>query len=78
MSESKREFVEGCELWRRNGVFHRTDGPAIVHADSTREWWYEGLPHRVAGPAVECANGDKAWFRNGVLIHHHIHASSKL
>ena len=28
------------------GVLHKKDGPAIVRADGTREWWYGGLRHR--------------------------------
>jgi hypothetical protein len=28
------------------GHLHREDGPAIIHANGTEEWWYMGLLHR--------------------------------
>jgi len=49
------------------GRFHRTDGPARIREDGTREWWIEGKRHRADGPAIEYANGDREWWRNGVL-----------
>ena len=30
------------EGFYRFGVLHREDGPAVVHADGTKEWWLEG------------------------------------
>ena len=47
------------------GEVHRTDGPAIIHADGTKLWYQNGQLHRTDGPAVEYASGDKVWYING-------------
>ena len=37
-----------CEAWRRNGVYHRVEGPAYIERDPAtllpvhQEWWVEG------------------------------------
>ena len=48
-----------------NGDPHCEDGPAIVWADGTKEWWVNGVKHRSDGPAVELANGDRHWICDG-------------
>lgn len=53
------------ECWYFNGVKHRTNGPAITHADGSKTWYYSGLRHREDGPACEWANGCKNWYLNG-------------
>lgn len=49
------------EEWRRDGVFHRTDGPAHRAWEETENgvivptlegWYYEGREHNTAGPAI--------------------------
>lgn len=47
------------------GKLHRTDGPALVHANGDREWWVNGKRHRTDGPALVRANGCKEWWFNG-------------
>ena len=47
------------------GRLHRTDGPAVEHANGTKEWWINGQLHRIDGPAVEYADGGKEWWING-------------
>jgi hypothetical protein len=27
--------------WRKDGYVHREDGPAVIHDDSSKEWWLE-------------------------------------
>jgi hypothetical protein len=46
-------------------VFHRTDGPAVEHADGSKFWYVDGKCHRLDGPAVEWADGYKAWYVDG-------------
>jgi len=29
------------------GELHRVDGPAVVDADGSCQWWLNGKPHRV-------------------------------
>lgn len=47
------------------GNKHRADGPAILRADGTKEWWFEGKRHRVDGPAYEGSDGTLTWYLHG-------------
>ena len=53
------------QRWYLNGVLHREDGPAIIHANGSKRWWLNGDLHREDGPAEIFANGAKFWFLNG-------------
>jgi hypothetical protein len=53
---------------RAGGELHRTDGPAVVRADGTREWYLNGKRHRTDGPAVVYANGYQEWWVDGEFI----------
>jgi hypothetical protein len=57
----------GDKIWRVNGTFHRTDGPAIIRKDGSQEWIINGKLHRTDGPAVIRKNQYKAWWVNGKL-----------
>lgn len=35
-----------------DGEMHNDDGPALITATGTQEWWLHGRRHRVDGPAV--------------------------
>ena len=50
------------------GELHRTDGPAIIHANGTELWYQNGQRHRIDGPAAVFAGGYKAWYINGVEL----------
>lgn len=46
---------EGREEWYREGVHHRTDGPAIIintNIMTRKEWFQNGTRHRENGPAI--------------------------
>ena len=47
---------------------HRDDGPAVVFADNTKQWYQNGQLHRPDGPAVEWADGNKFWYINGRMM----------
>ena len=47
-----------------NGKLHRTDGPAVEHANGDKYWLLNGKYHREDGPAVEYHDGDKEWWLN--------------
>jgi hypothetical protein len=52
-------------------VFHRVNGPAVIRADGTQEWWRYGRLHRENDePAVIGANGRQIWYQNG--WHHRV------
>ena len=53
--------------WLKNGIPHRTDGPARIFKDGTKSWWKDGRLHRTDGPAYEFNNGDTSWYKDGVL-----------
>jgi hypothetical protein len=72
--------VVTCEVYLRDGKFHRDDGPAVIGHDPaagtvTHEgYWRDGKRHRDDGPAVigrDPATGTvtrEAYWRNGVEI----------
>jgi len=53
---------------KRMTIFHRTDGPAVEHANGYKEWFVDGKRHRLDGPAVEYAYGAKLWYVDGKLL----------
>ena len=60
----------GNKIWKLNGKFHRTDGPAYEDPDGRKSWWINGERHRTDGPAYEGLNGDKSWWINGIKYSH--------
>jgi hypothetical protein len=57
------EITCGDIRWKRDGKHHRTDGPAVIHADGTQLWYINGTLHRLIkdGPAVIHADGSQVW-----------------
>jgi hypothetical protein len=43
------------------------DGPAVIWADGSQEWWINGNRHRLNEPAVVNADGSRRWYLNGSL-----------
>lgn len=43
----------GDEIWYKNGVKHRDNGPATTYEFGCKEWWQRGKLHREDGPAVK-------------------------
>lgn len=53
-------------VYKKNGVFHREDGPAIIFPDGSEMYYQNGLLHRGNGePAIVLANGTKSWYVRG-------------
>ena len=57
-----------------DGPIHRLDGPAVVSADGTEDWYQDGKLHRDPDPetgeelpAVIRPNGGKYWYKHGLL-----------
>jgi hypothetical protein len=67
MDDITKTVEYGGDIYYRNSKreLHNLNGPAIVYADGTKEWFYKGFRHRSNGPAIENANGTKEWFYNG-------------
>jgi hypothetical protein len=55
----------GIIRYRLNGKHHREDGPAIIYADGSQEWYLNGEHHRLDGPAIIWPSGTQEWYRNG-------------
>lgn len=57
------------EYVNKNGLYHRTNGPAIIFWNGDKEWWVNGKLHRENGPAKEYADrvthGGGEWWVNG-------------
>ena len=58
-------------MWKKNGVTHKIDAPAITKRHGKDEMWYEnGEPHRVGGPAIIHDKGSHweycQWWHRGV------------
>ena len=58
----------GAKRWyNANGRLHRDDGPAVIYASGTKDWYQHGYMHRDNGPAYEGVSGSKAWYQHGKL-----------
>ena len=44
MENKSKSFVggDGTKSWYQNGLLHRTDGPAIEHANGNKHWYQNG------------------------------------
>lgn len=59
--------ADGTKEWRdADGKLHRPDGPAVIWADGTEEYWLHGERHREDGPAVINPDGSEEHWINGV------------
>ena len=52
------------EVWCKNGVIHRDDGPAIRHRNNYL-YYQEGKLHRLDGPAIVELGGPREYYING-------------
>ena len=68
LSILREGMANGHRFWYQDGKLHRTDGPAVEHADGNRRWYQYGKLHRTDGPAIEYANGDREWYQDGKRI----------
>ena len=59
---------DGTVYYRNaQGQTHRTNGPAVVHADGTEAWYQQGLLHRTDGAAIIHYTGTRSWYQYGKL-----------
>lgn len=66
MCESERFERNGRIEWcDKNGLYHRTDGPAIEQSDGGERWYIHGVLHREGGPARIDPDGYKEWMFHG-------------
>ena len=48
------------------GRLHRTDGPALEHANGSVKWYRHGKRHRIGAPACVYVNGTRKWYEDGL------------
>jgi hypothetical protein len=68
MVEDKFEVIKkGSTIYyKKNGWWHREDGPAIEYENGDQEWYIEGKLHRIGGPAYITHQGKyKEWYEYG-------------
>lgn len=63
---SKTTNAHGEVRYRRDGVLHRINGPALDCPNGYQVWYKFGNEHRDDGPARIRANGDVEYFLDGV------------
>jgi hypothetical protein len=56
------EVDNKCVVWKMDGKRHRTDGPAVIHANGYQAWYLDGKRHRTDDPAFIRADGYQAWY----------------
>jgi hypothetical protein len=57
---------DGTRIWLIDTrLYHRVDGPAVVHPDGSQEWWHLGWLHRDHGPAIIGPEARLEWWHHG-------------
>jgi hypothetical protein len=64
----------GDKFYYQDDLYHRLDGPAIIHNDGSKYWYQEDKLHRLDGPAIEHNHlkghwPAKEWFYRGKKIY---------
>lgn len=73
MNDIEHEINSEGEFWYLNGDLHRTDGPAVIHPDGSKEWWLNNMLHREDGPALEYFSSKGWWVRDGAEVEWWLH-----
>lgn len=56
------------ERYYKNGVLHRTDGPAVRYIWGEEYWYFEGKRHRLDGPSQTSRRGEKTYHIHGECL----------
>ena len=65
-------YENAGKCWRKDGLCHRDNGPAVCWPNGDHEWWVNGNIHRLNGPARIWGNdifgsNNIEWWKNGVV-----------
>jgi len=52
--------TSGREEWFRHGRLHRSDGPAVIHANGSVKYYVDGVRHRRAGRPASTSTGPRS------------------
>ena len=55
-------------FYDKNGRFHREKGPAVLHANGSREYYRHGQLHNENGPARRMSDGRTEFWIAGVQV----------
>jgi hypothetical protein len=69
-SEAHNIFVmktSSCEIWFRDYIIHREDGPAIIHKNGSLAYCENGVFHREDGPAIINSHGQVQYWNRGKI-----------
>lgn len=50
-----KRWSDGAEGWFRDGLLHRTAGPAYTHPDGKQEWWVNDKQYERDSPEHKLA-----------------------
>jgi hypothetical protein len=72
LSFKERDSYTGIVKWdndnieyRKNGKWHREDGPAIIWQSGYKSWYFKGKRHNLNGPAIIYPDGREGYFIHG-------------
>ena len=69
---------DGGMSWRKGGLLHRENGPALIWISGYMEWRLDGELHRDDGPAIKNLDGSEKWYQHGKLHRENAPAVIKL
>lgn len=69
LSNGMHTLSGGVRIYTKGGDKHREKGPAELHPNGYKAWFYHGIRHRKNGPAVIYPDGTEEYWREGKLIH---------
>jgi hypothetical protein len=60
---------DGHEIWYKNNLLHREDGPAYIDFGAKMQsWWKDGMRHREDGPSILFLNKKFSMWLNGRIV----------
>jgi hypothetical protein len=68
LQNGKHQISGNVTIYIKDGQKHRHPGPAEVHRDGYKAWFWMGLRHRKGKPAVIYADGTEEYWENGKFI----------
>ncbi len=65
LDDSEYKFI----LYYDNCLIHRLNGPAVIHENGDKEWFFYGKRHRNNGPAIKSANNEFDYYYSYGQLH---------
>lgn len=68
LSNGRHILSGNKQIYIKDGVKHRQNGPAEIHPNGYRAWFWKGVKHRRGGPAVIHPDGTSEYWENGKFL----------